>query len=137
MVTPPMNESVSLRASEEMIKADIPTREQAAEAEKKNAENASARRRPNPEAMKAWKEKFDQMSPEEREEAMKKMREMRERMGGGAPGGFPGGGFPGGGQGGAPGGFPGGGRPGGQGGGFPGGGRPAAPGGQPAAPAGN
>ena len=111
MVTPPMEESVSLRSSEEMIKAEIPTREQAAEAEKKNAENATARRRPDPEAMKAWKEKFDKMTPEEREEAMKKMRERMSR--GGFQGGGPGG----------PGGFP--------------GGAPGGPGGQPGAPSGN
>ena len=125
MVTPPMDDSVSQRASEEMIKADIPTREQAAENEKKASENATARRRPDPEAMKAWKEKFDKMSPEEREEAMKKMRERMSRGGGpGGPGGGPGG------FGGGPGGF--GGFGGGA--GAPGGGRPA---GQPGAPAGN
>ena len=112
MVTPPMNASVSQRSSEEMIKADIPTREQAAAAEKKASESAAAQRRPSPEAMKAWREKFEKMSPEEKEEAMRKMRERMPK--GGAPGGF----------GGGPGGF----------GGGPGGGRPT---GQPEAPAAN
>ncbi len=117
MVTPPMNDSYSPRTTEEMIKADIPTREQAAEAEKKAASagpEGGERKMPSPEEMKAWREKFEKMSPEEREAAIKKMRESMP------PGGFPGR-------------RPGGGRPGG---GRPQGGQPPA-GGRPEAPAGN
>lgn len=132
LITPPLNASVSVRATEEMIKAEIPTRSQAEAAEAEKQAKESSRRPPNGFALSEedrakMRERFEKMTPEEREAFMKRMRErggQRRRQGeGGAPGG-PRGGGQGGGQGGEQRGGQGGGQRGGQGGGNP---APAAP----------
>ncbi len=104
LITPPLDNAVSLRSSEKMIDVNIPTRSQAEAAE--NAKQDEARRRGNagqgegnapaqgemgasegmpqidPERAKQFRERLEKMSPEEREAFMKQMQERR-RLGGG------------------------------------------------------
>lgn len=68
-----MNASVAVRANEEMVKVEIPTRAQAEAAERKKQSQEGQRR--DGKSQSAMRERFEKMTPEEREKFMQRMKE--------------------------------------------------------------
>ena len=104
MLTPPMNTSVSMRAAEEMIDAEIPDRAKVEAAKQARPQMGGGQGGPGagpggqfggqggerrmPQISPEMREKFEKMTPEERREFFMKMRERggMQRPQGGAPG---------------------------------------------------